>query len=318
MGAIQPDVIVCIGMRHGGRGGPQDFSTFSGVKQVIAIGSDIANLKNFPGLDLAVLADEGRTVERLAELVLSQPVSRRLDDRRRWAREQVAVLRAERRRAAQSVQHQPSQIRPWVLADALDKALEGLGGGLVMYEQFAVLFDGLGDSAGAGSNVYLQPAGGSEGYGVGGAVGLKLAAPDRPVVGLVGDGSMFYADSGLWTAVHHGVPVLYVIPNNQSYGVVAGAFGRADATMKQTGEYAGVVLDGIDPVKIAEGFGMEGMHVLEESRLDQAIDHGLRVVEGEQRPFLLNVHLPLGLPAGGQAAEPFRLASTVEAKAKVA
>ena len=28
--------------------------------------------------------------------------------------------------------------------------------------------------------------------------------------------------------------------------------------MKETGEYPGVVLDGIDPVKIAEGFGVEG------------------------------------------------------------
>ena len=78
--------------------------------------------------------------------------------------------------------------------------------------------------------------------------------------------------------------------------------------MKQSGEYAGVVLNGIDPVKIADGFGVEGMHVQDESGVEDAIAHGLKVVEGEKRPFLLNVHLPLGLPEGGSAAEQFRLA----------
>ena len=49
----------------------------------------------------------------------------------------------------------------------------------------------------------------------------------------------------------------------------------------------------------------------DESRVEEAIERGLQVVEDEQRPFLLDVHLPLGLPAGGRAAEPFRLASGV-------
>jgi hypothetical protein len=52
------------------------------------------------------------------------------------------------------------------------------------------------------------------------------------------------------------------------------------------------------------------MRVQDESCVEDAIEHGLRVVEDEQRPFLLDVQLPLGLPADGQAAEPFRLASS--------
>jgi thiamine pyrophosphate-dependent acetolactate synthase large subunit-like protein len=72
-----------------------------------------------------------------------------------------------------------------------------------MIEQFALPLESLGGSPDAGRNVYIRPAGGSEGYGVGAAAGAKLAAPDRPVVGLVGDGSLCYADSGLWTTVHH-------------------------------------------------------------------------------------------------------------------
>ena len=311
--ALQPDLIVCIGMRHGGGGKPGDFGTFSRAKKVIAIGPDIENVKNIPNVDLAILADECRTFERLAELASSRPTPKQFVERRAWAQERAAALRTQRLKDAQRGEARPNQVRPWLVADVLDKALERRGGGMVMIEQYVVPLDTVGGPDGGGKNVYIRAAGGSEGYGIGGAVGLKLAAPDKPVVGLVGDGSMFYADSGLWTAAHHGVPVLYIISNNQSYGVVASSFGRANGVMKETGEYAGVVLDGIDPVKLADGFGVDGMHVQDESRLAAAIDHGLNVVEGENRPFLLNVRLPLGVPEGGRAAKQFRLGDAVAA-----
>lgn len=303
--ALNPDLILCIGVRHGGSGQPQDLKSFSGAQRIMAIGPDVENLNNTRGLDPGILADERRTLERLKELL--DATSERFDERRARAQAQAAALRAQRLEAAQKVEAQPSRVRPWVLADALDQALERVGGGLIMIEQFVLPLNSIGGGDDAGRNVYVQAAGGSEGYGIGGAMGLKLGAPSRPVVGLVGDGSVFYADSGLWTAAHHGIPVLYVVPNNRSYGIVANYFGRAGGRMKQTGEYAGVVLDGIDPVKVAEGFGVEGMHVEDESCLTEAIDRGLDVVEGEHRPFLLDVRLPPGLPEGGRAAAPFRL-----------
>jgi len=142
---------------------------------------------------------------------------------------------------------------------------------------------------------------------MGAAIGAKLGAPDKPVVGLVGDGSLYYSDSALWTAASHSIPVLYVISNNGAYGIVAGAFGGADADMKRTGEYRGVVLDNIDPVKLSEGFGVEAMHATDESKIADVIEHGLKTVEEEKRPFLLNVHLPIGLPQGGRPGAPYSL-----------
>ena len=309
--ALEPDLIVCLGVRHRGDGRPEDFAAFHKAERVIAVGPDVVNLKNIPGLDLAVLADEGRTVQRILELAQSQGDSEVISHRRARAREEAASMRAQRRRAAQSVDSQTSRVRPWVLADALDKSLEQAGGGTVLLEQFAMPLDITGDAGDAGNNVYIRPAGGSEGYGVGGAIGVKLGAPERPVVGLVGDGSVYYSDSGLWTAAHHEIPLLYVIPNNETYGIVSNFFGEAGGHMKKSGDYGGVVLDGIDPVKLAEGFGVEGMHVQDEAKIQEAIDHGLDVVQQEQRPFLLNVHLPSGLPKGGRAAAPFSLKDTV-------
>ena len=313
MNALEPDYVICVGIRNMG-----GFDQFSNAEGIIAIGPDVENLKNLEGLGMAVLADERRTLERLEEcLDATEGDTDRFSDRRTWALEQAAVQQAKRREAMQSIEPQSAKVRPWVLADTLDKELARIGGGLVLMEQFA-LMQCIGGIQPDGNNVYLQPAGGSEGYGVGGAIGVKLAAPDKPVVGLVGDGSVYYSDSGFWTAARHRIPVLYIIPNNESYGVVARSFGAAGGVMKQTGEYAGVVLDDIDPVKIAEGFGVDGMHVQDEARLAQAIRHGLDVVEGEGRPFVLNVHLPRGLPEGGRAAVPFHLADAVAVQARAA
>ena len=304
-GEIDPDLILCFGVRHDGSGTSNDYSAFFNAERIIAVGSDVENLENIPGLDLGVLADEKRAAQRLLDLTDSS--SNELDDRRAWAREEAASLRARQRDAARSVVQQPDKVRPYVLADTLDRALERFGGGLVTIEQYAVAQDILENTGDSGNNEYIRAAGGSEGFGVGAAIGAKLGAPDKPVVGLVGDGSLYYSDSALWTAASHNIPVLYVISNNGAYGVVAGAFGRAEANMKQTGDYRGVVLDNIDPVKLGEGFGVEGMHVTDESSIADAIEHGLKTVEDEKRPFLLNVHLPLGLPGGGRPGAPYSL-----------
>ncbi len=304
-GDIDPDLIFCFGVRHNGSGTADDYAAIFNAEHVIAVGSDVENLENIPGLELAVLADEKRTAQRLVELIDSSMDD--FADRRAWAREEAASLRARRRDAAQRVVEQPGKVRPYVLADALDRTLEGVGGGLVTIEQFAVPLDILENTGHAGNNEYIRPAGGSEGYGMGAAIGAKLGAPEKPVVGLVGDGSLYYSDSALWTAASHGIPVLYIIPNNGAYGIVAGAFGGADANMKRTGEYRGVVLDNIDPVKLAEGFGVEGMDATDESKLADAIEHGLNTVEKERRPVLLNVHLPIGLPEGGRPGAPYSL-----------
>ena len=306
-GDIDPDLIMCIGVTHNGARNASDYTAFFNAQRTIAIGADAENLENIPGLDLAVLADEKRAAQSLLDATDADDMS----DRRSWAREEVASLRARTRANAQNVAPQEGRVRAVALGDALDAALERRGGGLVTIEQFAVAQDILDNTGDAGNNQYIRPAGGSEGYGVGAAVGAKLGAPDKPVVGLVGDGSLYYSDHGLWTAASHSVPVMYVISNNGAYGIVANSWANAGAQMKDTGEYRGVVLDNIDPVKLAEGFGVEAADATDEATIGDAIERGLRIVEDEKRPYLLNVHLPLGLPSGGRPGQIYSLSDEI-------
>ncbi|MBT3942910.1 MAG: thiamine pyrophosphate-binding protein [Chloroflexi bacterium] len=304
----KPDLIVGVGVRHQGNGKTNDFAAFDSANSIMSIGSGVENFQNLPGLALEVLADEARTLERLQDVAAKGAPASKYDARREAAQGHATALRDGRRATTGWAPQKAGQVRPLVLLEALDSELERIGGGIITTEQFAAPFDCIPAKDGGGNNIYIRPAGGSEGYGIGGAIGAKLGAPDTPVVGLVGDGSTFYHDSGLWTAVHHNIPVLYVIPNNGAYGIVAGAFGAAGEVMTDTGEYASVALEGIDPVVIASGFGMDGATVDDESKVAAEIARGLDIVMNEKRPYILDVKLPLGLPQGGTPAEVWKFA----------
>ncbi len=66
----------------------------------------------------------------------------------------------------------------------------------------------------------LGITGGALGWGMGGTLGVKMANPARPVVGIIGDGSAMMTVQALWTAANANIPVVYVICNNRAYRVL--------------------------------------------------------------------------------------------------
>jgi acetolactate synthase-1/2/3 large subunit len=70
---------------------------------------------------------------------------------------------------------------------------------------------------------FLTPGGfATMGFGPSAAIGAKLAAPDRTVVSLVGDGGFGQNPALLATAVEHSLAIVWVIMNNNAYGTIAG------------------------------------------------------------------------------------------------
>ena len=59
--------------------------------------------------------------------------------------------------------------------------------------------------------------GGSIGWGLPGALGVKLGLPDKKVVAVIGDGGAAWSIQGLWTAARYCIPVTFVIMNNATY-----------------------------------------------------------------------------------------------------
>jgi acetolactate synthase-1/2/3 large subunit len=72
----------------------------------------------------------------------------------------------------------------------------------------------------------LSCAGGCIGWAPGAALGVKLAAPDKTVVSLMGDGAFIYGcpEASLWSSGFYKAPFLAIIYDNQGYGAIKGLF----------------------------------------------------------------------------------------------
>ncbi|MBW4618806.1 MAG: thiamine pyrophosphate-binding protein [Cyanosarcina radialis HA8281-LM2] len=67
---------------------------------------------------------------------------------------------------------------------------------------------------------YFLTRGGSLGVGIPGAIGAKLAHPDKMAIGFTGDGGAMYTIQALWSAARHNIDAKFVVCNNRSYRIL--------------------------------------------------------------------------------------------------
>ncbi len=136
---------------------------------------------------------------------------------------------------------------------------------------------------------YVGARGGGIGQALPGALGVKLARPDRPVVALSGDGSAMYSIQALWTAAHHELAVVFVILNNREYRILKHNMDTYRQRFGAKPDRGYPNMDLISPdlgfVDLARGLGVEGARVTKPHELRPALEKAL----GTRRPFLLDV-----------------------------
>jgi thiamine pyrophosphate-dependent acetolactate synthase large subunit-like protein len=124
-----------------------------------------------------------------------------------------------------------------------------------------------------------------------GAVGVKLAKPDQPVVSVVGDGSfLFSGPQPLWSMARYKVPVTVIVLNNRSYNNERNRIWNSAGQQFKVGRdmtcYNGS--PDVDFVKAAAAFGVDGEAVTEPAQIRAALDRAKRAtIEG--RPYLLEM-----------------------------
>jgi benzoylformate decarboxylase len=127
---------------------------------------------------------------------------------------------------------------------------------------------------------FFATTSGGLGFAMPAAVGIKLAAPERPVVCLVGDGSALYAPQALWSAVRLGAAVTFVVVNNGRYAILEAAARFGDIEGLPSME-----LPGVDFLALAASFGCRAVRVTEPTELPGALAQAVRAGE----PVLLDV-----------------------------
>jgi acetolactate synthase-1/2/3 large subunit len=136
----------------------------------------------------------------------------------------------------------------------------------------------------------------SMGWAVPAAIGAKLAAPDRTVVCVVGDGDFLMTCQEIGLCVMNDLPIVFIVQNNSGFMSIRGG------QRKQTGRHVGVEFNNPDGttyspdfVALAESFGLEAHRVDDPAELENT----LRSAVNSRRPVLVEV------PTDRDAAGPF-------------
>lgn len=130
------------------------------------------------------------------------------------------------------------------------------------------------------------------GYEIPAAIGVRLAAPDRPVWALVGDGTYLMNPTEIVTAVQEGIPFTIVLIQNHGYASIGGLseatggerFGTAYRFRAGDGTYTGAPL----PVDLAANAASLGMRVIRAATVGE-LRAALAEARGANRPTCVYV-----------------------------
>ncbi len=140
----------------------------------------------------------------------------------------------------------------------------------------------------------MSPAGGL-GWGLGAALGIKLAAPEKLVVATLGDGAYMFANPTAchWIAEAHGLPVLTVVFNNTRYAAVRNAmlamYGDGTAATGTDRELLADLSPSPAYETVVAASGGYGVRVDDPAALPAALAEAVRVVTQDRRQALVNV-----------------------------
>ena len=131
---------------------------------------------------------------------------------------------------------------------------------------------------------YIRCAG-SLGWGLPGAIGVKCAAPDRPVVCFTGDGGLWYHIGELETAVRYNIPVITVVNNNRGLMQNKRGDDRGYANVDGADSSELWQFNDVDLAKVAESMGALGIRVDRPGDIQSALEQAL----ASGRPAVIDV-----------------------------
>jgi benzoylformate decarboxylase len=281
---LEPDLVFLVGCQgvHGGVAEPT----------VMQIGPNPLLMGRHYPLDVAVQCELRDTLRGVAEALTRLHGGDRVAG---WARQRAKVrayakLLIEREETLAREHQHEATVHPAVLEAHLAEILPKQG---VMVQESSTARTTL-MAFGHGGMAWTRSGGGSLGFGVGAAIGAKLAVGrERPVVLNLGDGALGYSAAGFWSMARYNTAVLTVVSNNESYQIVRHNWAKdmPDAKMIRDGKYPGLWLSApaVDYVGHARAQGVEGEAVKKVADLEAALRRGVEITTRENRPYVVEV-----------------------------
>ncbi|MGH8430039.1 MAG: thiamine pyrophosphate-binding protein, partial [Solimonas sp.] len=280
--AREADVVLALGTRFGDRG---TSSWHAGIThsfppaKLIHVDSDPAMLgKNFP-TTLGIVADVRSFCRVLHERAQARP-DLAAENQRAWLRRTEKwkqLWRVDTGTQAASADRNPmhpARVVAEVARATPDRSivLSDIGAHHSWcVQQFPIRRGG----------TFLQSGGSATmGFGVGGAIGAQFAAPDRPVVAVVGDGGMLMHANAVATAVEYQLPIVWVVWNNCGYVSIRdlqrGFFGADREFLTRFRDDRSGELRSVDFAALGRAMGARGIRAESPAELAEAVACGLK------------------------------------------
>lgn len=234
--------------------------------------------KNYP-VEVGVIGHTKDSLEELAgclqSLLDEDAVMRNARRADRWLKKHVAARLTLQEEISRQRDLRP--VTPLALMGALSRILpddvavieEAVTTTNTTFERLGVLKNTTG---------YFGHRGWALGWGLGCTIGAKLAWPNRPVLGLLGEGAAMYGIQGLWSAARYNIPVTFVIPNNACYQILKIGAKGIHLPRALEGRYEGLDITNpeIDYVALARSLGVEAHRVEDPDELAERVSASLR------------------------------------------
>ena len=267
MAVQECDLLFSIGTRFNDRitGKLHEFATKA---QIVHIDIDTASISRNIQVDIPIVADAKDAIEKMLEYVGGCGHPEWIGQIQGWKQENPMQMK---KRNSMS----PQQIIEAVNEEFDDAIIvTDVGQHQMWVTQFIEMKEG---------RKLLTSGGlGTMGYGLPGAIGAQIAAPDTPVIMFSGDGGMQMNIQELATAVGQGLPVILCVLNNSYLGMVRQwqklFYGRrySMTCLKKRKSCEGRCGDCECPeytpdfVRLAESYGAKGIRVTKEEEIKKA------------------------------------------------
>jgi len=260
--------------------------------------------------DIAIAAGVGETTRALIDAVNGMTTRRqreKLGQERLESSRQSAAAAADRRRRRAERGWNGSPMYSERLCHEMDKLLD----------EDAIVVVETGDRSpqdwidfGPGRRRLIGPTTGfALGWGVGAAIGVKIARPQQQVVAMVGDGAMLFGQiESLWTASRYDVPITIVVFDNRSYDAERGRIhfaSRVARVDKSAWQDMSCYLGNpdVDYVSIAKGFDIEGAVIQRPEDISGVFGRAFSA-NREGRPFVIDALIAQRGPGANQNWHP--------------
>jgi benzoylformate decarboxylase len=250
--------------------------------------------KNYP-VAVGVLGDVKMSLAELAEVLPSKLSSAAKTAARRRI-EQLGAAQKQNRQALLAEAARQREVRPLTPLVLMESVARVLPPRAAVIEEAVTTTNTMLERLAALDNTsgYFGHRGWALGWGLGCAIGVKLAWPDRPVLALLGEGASLYGIQGLWTAARYRIPVTFLICNNAQYQILKVGASQLGLPGAMAGKFVGLDLaePEIDFVALAKSFGVEAERVDEPEALTEALRRSL----AGDRPRLIDVPIQRCVP----------------------